>query len=406
MSARGGPRRHRLRLVVALALMLALLTACSSAPPRSSSHGKSAKATKAAKSTKAKKTAPVAPAPPAAAAPVAPPAPALNAKTPAPPGRDGGADDEDDGLAPDLLPNPLSDPRPDLQAVPDPAPRDEPLNAKANRPYRALGRRYEPRTRIEPFTERGVASWYGRRFHGHKTSSGERYNMYAMSAAHPTLPIPSYARVTNLANARSVVVRINDRGPFLHGRVMDLSYAAASRLDYISRGSAQVEIEQLLPAGAEPLPQAVAQTADDDPLTALLAAAVVEPSAVVQAADDDDPLAALLATAAGAEPPTAPEVPNMHSIVTNANTDKEGSEQNLFLQLGVFASRENAEEYRYHVTEQIAELAGRTELVEESGRFLLLAGPYDADSPGVAQAAERIGERLHIRPFAVWRTTP
>src|SRR5688572_6241921 len=131
--------------------------------------------------------------------------------------------------------------------VPDAVPRAEPLHKFANRPYKALGKEYVPMTALQPFRQRGMASWYGKRYHGQKTSSGELYDMYAMSAAHPTLPIPSYARVTNVANGRSVVVRINDRGPFLHGRVIDLSYAAAHKLGYIQAGAAQVEVEAVLP---------------------------------------------------------------------------------------------------------------------------------------------------------------
>ena len=101
--------------------------------------------------------------------------------------------------------------------------------------------------KIEPFRQRGVASWYGKRYHGQKTSSGETYDMYQMSAAHPTLPIPSYARVTNVANGKSVVVRINDRGPFHAQRVIDLSYVAAYKLGYIQAGQAQVEVESVIP---------------------------------------------------------------------------------------------------------------------------------------------------------------
>jgi rare lipoprotein A len=113
-----------------------------------------------------------------------------------------------------------------------------------------MGRKYVPLTRVGIYKQRGTASWYGKRFHGSPTSSGERYDMYKMSAAHPILPIPSYARVTNLANGRSVVVRVNDRGPFHAGRAIDLSYAAAYRLGYVGHGSAQVEIEQIVPGGA------------------------------------------------------------------------------------------------------------------------------------------------------------
>jgi rare lipoprotein A len=135
----------------------------------------------------------------------------------------------------------------DLDRIADATPRAEPLNAGANAPYTALGRRYVPYTSLAPYRARGVATWYGRKFHGKRTASGERYDMYAMTAAHTVLPIPSYARVTNLANGRSVVVRINDRGPFHANRIIDLSYAAAYKLGYVNAGSATVEVEAILP---------------------------------------------------------------------------------------------------------------------------------------------------------------
>jgi len=134
-----------------------------------------------------------------------------------------------------------------LDKIADATPRAEPLNAGANTPYTALGRKYVPYTALKPYRARGVATWYGRKFHGKKTASGERYDMYAMSAAHTILPIPSYARVTNLANGKSVVVRINDRGPFHADRIIDLSYAAAYKLGFVTAGSAKVEVEALLP---------------------------------------------------------------------------------------------------------------------------------------------------------------
>ena len=133
-----------------------------------------------------------------------------------------------------------------LDAIADATPRVEPLHRFANRPYTVFGKQYRPLAAVQPFRQRGMASWYGKRFHGQKTSSGEVYDMYKMTAAHPTLPIPSYARVTNLANGRSVVVRINDRGPFHAGRVIDLSYVAAHKLGYIAAGAAQVEVEAIV----------------------------------------------------------------------------------------------------------------------------------------------------------------
>lgn len=124
-------------------------------------------------------------------------------------------------------------------------PRVEPFRAAANRPYTVLGTRYTPMTTDAPLRQRGTASWYGKQFHGNKTSIGEIYDMYKPTAAHPTMPLPSYARVTNLQNGRSIVVRVNDRGPFLHGRVIDLSYSAAKSLGYSGAGTAQVEVRRL-----------------------------------------------------------------------------------------------------------------------------------------------------------------
>ena len=134
-----------------------------------------------------------------------------------------------------------------LDRVADAVPRLEPLHKFANRPYTALGKSFTPMTSLQPFRQRGMASWYGKRYHGQKTSSGEVYDMYAMTGAHPTLPIPSYVRVTNVANGKSVVVRINDRGPFKSDRVIDLSYVAAYKLGYIQAGQARVEVESIIP---------------------------------------------------------------------------------------------------------------------------------------------------------------
>ena len=169
--------------------------------------------------------------------PAAPPAATPPAATPAK-----GAYYKDDG--------PGANPPPDLAAIPDALPRPEPLHRFANRPYQVFGRDYVPLARLAPFRQSGIGSWYGRRYHGSATSSGEKYDMYAMSAAHPTLPIPSYVRVTNPANGRSVVVRVNDRGPFLAERIIDLSYVAAWKLGYIEAGSARVEVEVVMPGEA------------------------------------------------------------------------------------------------------------------------------------------------------------
>jgi rare lipoprotein A len=142
---------------------------------------------------------------------------------------------------------PQANPPANLEAVPDAVPRDEPLHRFANRTYAVLGNTYSPQTERRAHSEEGLASWYGRRFHGKKTASGEVYDMYAMTAAHPTLPIPSYVRVTALDSGKSVVVRINDRGPFHGKRIIDLSYTAAHKLGYLTRGSTRVRVESLDP---------------------------------------------------------------------------------------------------------------------------------------------------------------
>lgn len=134
---------------------------------------------------------------------------------------------------------------PDIAAIPDAVPRIE-RHAPANlRPYVVFGKRYVPIRDGRPHRETGIASWYGRKFHGNRTANGETYNMYAMTAAHPILPIPSYARVTR--GGRSIIVRINDRGPFHSGRVIDLSYVAAAKLGLIGPGSGQVIVEAITP---------------------------------------------------------------------------------------------------------------------------------------------------------------
>jgi rare lipoprotein A len=147
-----------------------------------------------------------------------------------------------------------------LALVPDAVPQDEPLIKAANLPYSALGMSFRPDTRDKPYEAQGRASWYGKQFHGRHTTSGEPYDMFAMTAAHPTLPIPSYARVTNLKNGKSVIVRINDRGPFHRGRLMDLSYAAAYKLGYVRQGSAPIKVERVWPDGSD---DTVAATAPD-----------------------------------------------------------------------------------------------------------------------------------------------
>ncbi len=133
----------------------------------------------------------------------------------------------------------------DIARIPDAVPQNEAPSPEGNRPYAVFGKVYYPMRTAEAYRERGVASWYGRKFHGKRTSSGEPYDMYAMTAAHRTLPLPTYVRVSNLGNGRSVILRVNDRGPFLHNRLIDLSYAAAVKLDIVRTGTGLVEVEAI-----------------------------------------------------------------------------------------------------------------------------------------------------------------
>jgi peptidoglycan lytic transglycosylase len=250
---------------------------------------------------------------------------------------------------------PGASPPRDVESIPDAKPKLEPLHRSANNPYTVFGRSYVPAKAIRPFKQRGTASWYGKRFHGQLTSSGERYDMYKMTAAHPTLPIPSYARVTNLRNGRSVIVRINDRGPFHSGRIIDLSYAAAARLGYVAAGSATVEVEAILPEDMS------------------------------RRAEEPAPTPVAAAPAPGSDP-----IP--------ASSDAKG----VFLQLGAFSARDNADALRARLEGELSWLDRGIEVTPIDGLFRVRLGPY----PGRAEAdgvAARIREALDLQPVVIER---
>ena len=205
--------------------------------------------------------------------------------------------------APDVRDS-VPDDIPDVDAIPEPEVTSEPRSAVGNRRnYAVLGKKYEVLDDAEGYVETGIASFYGKKFHGRRTSNLEVYDMYAFSAAHKTLPLPSFARVTNLDNGKSVIVRVNDRGPFHSGRLIDLSYAAATKLGYVSKGTARVEVRALTPAdmrgeyaGTKTAPRATAPVAATtsaiDKLVAAMpvanaAAAEKPPVNVARAASDD-----------------------------------------------------------------------------------------------------------------------
>jgi len=193
----------------------------------------------------------------------------------------------------------------DISKIPDATPRWEAVDPSRSRPYTVLGNKYYPMAEARNYREIGVASWYGRKFHGRRTALGERYDMNAMTAAHKTLPLPSYVQVRNLKNNRTVVVRVNDRGPFLHKRLIDLSYAAAYKLDMLGAGTSEVEVTALTP-GRDPAPTTANVGAGET---------------TVRAIEDTEPLQAqeISGTAGGTS---------------------------IYLQVGAFGSAENAERLR------------------------------------------------------------
>lgn len=223
----------------------------------------------------------------------------------------------------------------DLGKIPDATPIDEPFHRGASRPYTVFGRTYVPQINNDPFRQTGVASWYGRKFHGQRTAIGEPYDMFAMSAAHPTLPLPSYARVTNLDNQKSVVVRVNDRGPFLHERIIDLSFAAAHRIGIAGPGSGRVLVERVFP-GQAALQVASAPASPTQPPPAPAIATPLPPMAVPVGAPDQPAVAVVTV------PPPTPTPPIVQTTPTPITSDAQG----VFIQLGAFGSAENAGQFR------------------------------------------------------------
>ena len=258
----------------------------------------------------------------------------------------------------------------DIDAIPDAIPKAEPLHRFANNPYSVLGRDYVPLREARFYKARGIGSWYGRKFHGQKTSSGEPYDMYGMTAAHPTLPIPSYVRVSNPANGKAVVVRVNDRGPFHAGRLIDLSWTAAWKLGYIGEGSTLVEVESVLPGQTF---AAAAQRSGSSGMQSTPAQT-----------DTDDPIARMAAS----EPePPLPQV-----------QDARGH----FLQLGAFGNRDNAEALRARLARELGSLAEKL-VVQSAGKlFRVQLGPWP-DAAAAQLAGGRLRETFGMRPVVVLR---
>jgi rare lipoprotein A len=246
---------------------------------------------------------------------------------------------------------PAADTPANLMAVPNAVPRVEPLRVGGpNKPYQIRGVSYRPLTSDQPLRERGLASWYGRKFHGRPTANGETYDMFAMTAAHKTMPLPSYARVRNPANGREIIVRVNDRGPFHEGRIIDLSYTAALKLDVLG-GVAPVEVERLTHAEIR----------------------------------------------AGVRPPAAPD-----DDPSELAEGSPGAGPGYWIQLGAFRDRDGALQLQRLLQNEAAWLAPQVALVDESPWVRVQAGPWASRAQAEAMAS-RLAQALPLEPFVLRR---
>ena len=344
---------------------------------------------------------------------------------------------------------PEARPPPDLEAVPDAVPQIEPIRSGGpNKPYEIAGHTYVPLTDDRALTEKGLASWYGKKFHGHRTASGEAYNMYAMTAAHKTLPIPSYARVRNPANGHEVIVRVNDRGPFSPGRVIDLSYTAALKLGVLN-GVAQVEISRIteddIRSGAAlRQPAVLASTppmsspgsvvkllppAPDDVVAAAPGAGVdagmpadiqsppgapgADPDGAAAAGAASAPLrvattvtetvtsaVALIAPAPGGALASRPGMPTRADKPDERAHADTTAGMGYWIQLGAYRQRDGALDFQRRLIDEQPWLAPLLAVFTDHGLNKLQAGPYTSRDDA-RSAANRIRSALQLVPTLV-----
>lgn len=354
---------------------------------------------------------------------------------------------------------PEARPPPDLDKVPDAVPQIEAIRKGGpNKPYEIAGNTYTPLTDDRALTEKGLASWYGKKFHGHRTASGEAYNMYAMTAAHKTLPIPSYARVRNPANGKEVIVRVNDRGPFSPGRVIDLSYTAALKLGVLN-GVAPVEVTRITdddirsgvaqrkstdapivlaatgeldkaatrPGATAPRGRPAAVAASDsvlkevpDAIASAAAGAAANPNAGVDAGvltatqspastPGVDLGAAAATDAASAVPGTVTTVTETVAASTTPAAPSKPDERakadttagiGWWLQLGAFRQRDGALEFQRKLIDEQPWLAPLLAVFTDHGLNKLQAGPY-VTREDARSAAEHVRGALQLVPTVV-----
>lgn len=320
---------------------------------------------------------------------------------------------------------------PDIERIPDAVPRIEQHNRANFRPYTVMGQRFVPVSADTQLRQTGVASWYGRKFHGKKTANGETYDMYAMTAAHPTLPLPSYARVTHQRSGRSVIVRVNDRGPFLRGRVIDLSYAAAAKLGIIGRGSDTVVVEAITHAdirqglnmAATPRSQTVARAQPAAERAQSTATAAAPPTAaniqVVTAAPSPQPTLPPQAGAnaspeAAAITPASPVTPDALTVLaeatpptlatrTPAPTVTDTPTEGIYLQFGAFSSYISADQLVNRLNTEIALVESRNAHIDTRDQLhRVRIGPYPTRTAAV-NASLRIQEATGMEPALAQR---
>ncbi|MDE2433625.1 MAG: septal ring lytic transglycosylase RlpA family protein [Burkholderiales bacterium] len=275
-----------------------------------------------------------------------------------------------------------ANPPSDLAQTPDPEPQVEPIRRGGpNKPYEVMGHTYEPMTGDVPWKETGLASWYGTKFHGRRTASGELFSMYGLTAAHRTLPIPSYAKVRNLATGKEIIVRVNDRGPFHSSRVMDLSYAAAVKLGITAAGSAMVEIERL--------------TFDDIRTGAWRTPAPTEPESPA------DPIEALANQTANV-PVEAPPEPAPVMPVQDKERAYTAAAQGYWVQLAALSRKDGIDRLQQRVVSDASALVPMMAVFKEAAVYKLQVGPYGTREEA-AVAAQQVRDALQLKPMVVER---
>ncbi|MGO4382188.1 septal ring lytic transglycosylase RlpA family protein [Pseudoduganella sp. RAF53_2] len=305
---------------------------------------------------------------------------------------------------------PGENPPPGLMDVPDAEVRLDPLLPRSNKPYTVFGKTYTPTPMDQPYTVRGLGTWYGKKFHGQRTSSGEIYDMYKMTAAHPTLPIPSYARVTNMSNGKTVVVRINDRGPFHSTRVIDVSFTAALKLGLLANGSSELEVVHLLPSDIEQI-IAARKSGSASPVTSTGAAAPADSAPATTSASSRAvplPKAAPMLASGGAPADVEAMMlgggngvaPDSANVQRTGGTAAAALDSGFYLQLGAYTRAEAADAMRDKLSAADAE--DNFTVVQAGSVYRLYGGPH-ATRKDAQDAVKRIPSALRLKPIIIQR---